>query len=197
MNKPPKNPINPKKNLLFCIKDISNNDPFLDSSGNIFINPLFDPLHGWEKNKKTLLLKDTDNSNNNIKKKGNSFTMRLDSIIDDIRNERKRNAQNIKTDNLFKLKKTLNDQSNPKKQISFNATLNARDALDDLLLQITKKYDLANNSSLNSKQIVSRKKTPPPPPPFPRFVGFFNIMNGFHIDIIFNVWRDRIILYKL
>jgi AAA+ superfamily predicted ATPase len=170
MNKPPKNPINPKKNLLFCIKDISNNDPFLDSSGNIFINPLFDPLHGWEKNKKTLLLKDTDNSNNNIKKKGNSFTMRLDSIIDDIRNERKRNAQNIKTDNLFKLKKTLNDQSNPKKQISFNATLNARDALDDLLLQITKKYDLANNSSLNSKQIVSRKKTPPPPPPFPRFV---------------------------
>ena len=38
MNKPPKNPINPKKNLLFCIKDISNNDPFLDSSGNIFIN---------------------------------------------------------------------------------------------------------------------------------------------------------------
>ena len=169
MNKPPKNPINPKKNLLFCIKDISNNDPFIDSSGNIFINPLFDPLHGWEKNKKTLLLKDTDNSNNNIKKNGNSFTMRLDSIIDDIRNERKRNAQNIKTDNLFKLKKTLNDQSNPKKQISFNATLNARDALYDLLLQITKKYDLANNSSLNSKQIVSRKKTPPPPP-FPRFV---------------------------
>jgi len=171
MNKPPKNPINPKKNLRFHIKDISNNDPFLDSSGNNFINPLFDPLHGWEKNKNILLLEDTDNSNNNnnIKQTGNSFTMRLESIIDDIRNERKRNAQNIKTDNLFKLKKTLNDQSNPKKQISYNTTLNARDALDDLILQITKKYDLANKSSLNSKQIVSRKKTPPPPPPFPRF----------------------------
>ena len=141
MNNSPKNPINPKKNLIFFIKDISNNDPFLDPSGDIFINPLFDPLHGWEKNKNTLLLEDTDNSNNNnIKKKGNSFTMRLDSIIDDIRNERKRNAQNIKTENLYKLKTTLNDQSNPKKQISFNATLNARDALDDLLLQITKKY---------------------------------------------------------
>ena len=46
----------------------------------------------------------------------------------------------------------------PQKQISFNTTLNARDALDDLLLQITKKYDLANNSSLNSKQIVPRRK---------------------------------------
>ena len=125
MNKPPQNPINPKKNLLFFIKDISNNDPFLDPSGSIFINPLFDPLHGWDKNKNTLLLEDKDN---NIKKKENSFTMRLDSIIDDIRNERKRNAQNIKTDNLFKLKTTLNDQSNPQKQVSFNTTLNARDA---------------------------------------------------------------------
>ena len=115
MNNPPKNPINPKKNLLFFIKDISNNDPFLDPSGNIFINPLFDPLHGWEKNKNTLLLEDTDNIIIILKKKGNSFTMRLDSIIDDIRNERKRNAQNIKTENLFKLKKTLNEQSNPTK----------------------------------------------------------------------------------
>ena len=89
MNNPPKNPTNLKKNLLFFIKDISNNDPFLDHSGNIFINPLFDPLQGWEKNKNTLLLED---NNNNIKKKGDSFTMRLDSIIDEIRKERKQNA---------------------------------------------------------------------------------------------------------
>ena len=165
MNNPPKNQTNLKKNLLFFIKDISNNDPFLDHSGNIFMNPLFDPLQGWEKNKNTLLLED---NNNNIKKKGDSFTMRLDSIIDDIRKERKQNAQNTPMENLFKLKTTLNEQSNPKKQLSFNTTLNTRDALDDLLLQITKKYDLANNSSLNSKQIVPRRKFPPPPPPFPK-----------------------------
>ena len=137
MNNPPKNPTNLKKNLFFFIKDISNNDPFLDHSGNIFINPLFDPLQCWEKNKNTLLLE--DNNNNNIKKKGDSFTMRLDSIIDNIRKERKRNAQNIKMENLFKLKTTLNDQSNPPKQVSFNTNLNARDALDDLLLQNNKK----------------------------------------------------------
>ena len=167
MNNSPKNPVNPKKNLLFSIKDISNNDPFLDPSGKIFLNPLFDPLHSWGKNKNIFLLEDTDNSNNNnIKKKGSSFIMRLNSIIDDIRNERKQNAQNIKTENLFKLRKTLNDQSNPKKQITFNTTLNTRDALDILLSQISKKYDLANGSSLNSKQIVSRKKPPPPPPRF-------------------------------
>ena len=96
MNNSPKNPVNPKKNLLFSIKDISNNDPFLDPSGKIFLNPLFDPLHSWGKNKNIFLLEDTDNSNNNnIKKKGSSFIMRLNSIIDDIRNERKQNAQNI------------------------------------------------------------------------------------------------------
>jgi len=167
MNNPPKNPENPKKKLLFSIKDISNNDPFLDPSGKIFLNPLFDPLHGWGKNKNIFLLEDTDNSNNNsIKKKGSSFIMRLDSIIDNIRNERNQNAQNIKTENLFKLRKTLIDQPNPKKQITFNTTLNTRDALDILLSQISKKYDLANGSSLNSKQIVSRKKPPPPPPRF-------------------------------
>ena len=95
--------------------------------------------------------------------------MRLDSIIDDIRNERKQNAQNINTENLFKLKTTLNDKKSPKKQISFSTSLSARDALDDLLLQITKKYDLVNTSSSNSKQIVPRKKPPPPPGLFPRF----------------------------
>ena len=164
MNNSPKTPTNPKKNLLFCIKDISNNDPFLDPSGNVFINPLFNPLHCWEKNKNPFLSEDSDNiNNNNIKNKGISFIMRLNSILCDIDNERKQNAQNIKTENLFKLKKTLNDQSKPKKQISFNDNLNARDALDDLLLQITNKYDLSNKSSHNSKAIISRKTILPPP----------------------------------
>ena len=34
-----------------------------------------------------------------------------------------------------------------------------------MLLQITNKYDLANNPSLGSKQIVPRRKFPPPPFP--------------------------------
>jgi len=160
MNNPPQNPQKPNKNILFSIKDLSNNDPFLDHSGNIFINPLFAPLHDWEKNKNTLLLEDKNNNNNNIKKKDISFTMRLDSIINDIRKERKLNAQNSKTENLFKIKTTLKEEQKSPKQVSFNSTLNARDALDDLLLQITEKYNLANDSSLNSKQIVPRKKPP-------------------------------------
>jgi len=165
MNKPPKNPTNPKKNLLFFIKDISNNNPFLDPSGTTFKNPLFDPLQTWNKKKNTLFLTDKDNNKkNNNKNTHNSFTMRLESIIKDIRDERKRNAQNIKTENLFKLKNTLTEDpaKDAHKQVIFNSTLNTKDALDDLLLQITKKYDLANN-----KQIVSRKKTPPPLPPLP------------------------------
>jgi hypothetical protein len=167
MNNSPKTPTNSKKNLLFCIKDISNNDPFLDPSGNVLINPLFDPLHCWEKNKNPFLSEHSDNIN--IKNKGVSFIMRLNSILCDIDNERKQNAQNIKTENLFKLKKTLNDQSKPKKQISFNDNLNARDALDDLLLQITNKYDLSNKSSHNSKAIISRKTILPPPQPYYSF----------------------------
>ena len=40
-----------------------------------------------------------------------------------------------------------------------------KDAIDDLLLQITKKYDLASTNVLNNKTLVPRIKPPPPPPP--------------------------------
>ena len=136
MNIPPKNPTNPNKNLFFYIKDLSNNDPLLDSSSNTFWNPLFDPLQSWNTNKNTFLLED------NIKKKDNSFTMRLNSIIKEIRGERR---EEKKTENLFKIKTTLNNTKS-QKQLRFNTTLDARSALDDLLLQITKKYDMDKSS---------------------------------------------------
>ena len=173
----PINPINPKKNLFFHIKDISNINPFLDPSGISFKNPLFDPLHAWNTNNNNLLIE--DKSDNCIKKKDNSFTMRLDSIINDIRNERMQNSKNIKMENLYKLKTTLTENQNQKK-IRFNTILNSRDAIDDLLSQISKKYNLMD-TPFNSRPIIPRplpmfnkrssiyippgKSWPPPPKP--------------------------------
>ena len=167
MNKPPKNIKNSKKKISFFIEDLSNNSPFLDPSGIIFKNPIFNPLHLCKPNKIILLLEDKDNSDNNIKKVDSNFNMRLDSILGDIRDERKKNSQNMKTQHLFNFKTTLinNQNSKQNKNIVFNAKLNSKDALDDLLLQITKKYDLANKS--NEQIIGPHKKPPPPPPPFP------------------------------
>ena len=173
MNNPPKNKTNQNKNLFFFIKDLSNNNPFLDPSSNTTKNPLFPPLQPWNINKNLLLLNDKDNSNNDFKIKKDDFTMRLDSIIDKIREERKENSKNVTTDNLFKLKTTLNNEQllKNRKKVIFNPTLSPKDAIDDLLLQITKKYDLASGTTTKSKTLVPRRKPPPPPPPGfgPRF----------------------------
>lgn len=175
MSQPPVNPKNPKKNLFFYIKDLSNNNPFLDSSGNAFKNPLFDPLHVWNTNNNNLLLE--DKSKNCIKKKDNSFTMRLDSIINNIRNERVRNSQNAKLENLFKLKDTLNET--PSKEIRFNPALNSRDSLDDLLRQISQKYNLDENPFKPAQHVLNKRAAVyvpikpwglPPPPPKPKRV---------------------------
>ena len=141
MNNPPKNKTNPNKNLFFFIKDLSNNNPFLDPSSNVTKNPLFSPLQSWNTNKNLLLLNDKDNSNNDFKTKKDDFTMRLDNIINKIREERKENAKNVTSENLFKLITTLNDQqlSTNEKKVIFNPKLSPKDAIDDLLLQITKK----------------------------------------------------------
>jgi hypothetical protein len=140
MNNSPVNPPNPIKNITFFIKDISNNDPFTDPSGKTIINPVFDPLQYWGKNKLNLMLE--DNNNNHIKNMDNSFIMRLNTIIDNIRKEGLKNAHlsNIKTS-------LNNDQKNkPLKQIVFNDALNTKDALADLLFQITNKYNFDDNT---------------------------------------------------
>ena len=94
MSKSPKNKNNQNKNLFFFIKDLSNNNPFLDPSNSIIKNPLFSPLQPWKRNKNLLLLNDKDNSDNDFKKREDSFTMRLDNIIDKIREERQENSKN-------------------------------------------------------------------------------------------------------
>jgi len=168
MNKPPKNNKNQNKNLFFFIKDLSNNNPFLDPSSNITKNPLFSPLQPWNKNKNLFLLNDKDNSNNDFKTKKDDFTMRLDSIINKIRDERNKNSENGTSENLFKLNTTLKNQQLLKenhKKVSFNSKLPPKDAIDDLLLQITKKYDLASNDNSKNNAIVPHRKFPPLPPP--------------------------------
>ena len=62
MSKSPKNKNNQNKNLFFFIRDLSNNNPFLDPSNSIIKNPLFSPLQPWKRNKNLLLLNDKDNS---------------------------------------------------------------------------------------------------------------------------------------
>ena len=129
MNNSPKNNNNHNKNILFFIKDLSNNNPFLDPSSNTTINPLFSPLQSWNKNKNLLLLNDKDNSNNDFKIKNNNFTMRLDNIIDKIREERKENTKNLFSENLLNLRTTLNNKQlikDNEKKVSFNSKLSPK-----------------------------------------------------------------------
>ena len=110
---------------------------FLDTSGNIYINPFLHPLQSCNGNMNISFLK--DNTSNNIKNTSTSFNMRLESIIN-----------NTKTNNLLKLANTLNNKEKSNKIITHDSTLNAKDSVDDLLLQITKKYNLANYHVDNS-----------------------------------------------
>jgi len=167
----PKNSINPKKNSTFPPKDLSLNNPFLDSSGVIFTNPLFIPLQSWNNKKTFLLLEDKDNKQNNIKNYSINFDMRLATILENIREERKQNSQNIKMQNLMNIKTTLNNNTMNKNTLepSFKNLSNTKDAIDDLLMQITKKYDLINSNDtpkLTNKPFASKIKPPLPPPQF-------------------------------
>lgn len=189
MKSPSKNKTNQNKNLFFFIKDLSNNNPFLDPSSNVTINPLFSPLQPWKKNNNLLLLDDKDNSNNDFKINNNNFTMRLDSIIDKIREERKENTKNILSENLLNLRTTLNNKQlikDNEKKVSFNSKLSPKDAIDDLLLQITKKYDLASGENTKNKAIVPRRKPPPPPGFGPRFSH--RRSSSIYIPPIKNAW---------
>ena len=146
MSKSPKNYINHKKKSIYFPKDLSLNNPFLDTSGVVFKNPLFLPLQSWNNKKIPLLLEDKDNKYNNIKNHSINFSMRLKTILGDIREERKQNSQNIKTQNLMNIKTTLNKNTTNKTTLepTFKNLSNTKDAIDDLLMQITKKYDLIN-----------------------------------------------------
>jgi len=158
MQNPPKNPVNHNKKNKKNIKDISFNRQIIDICGHTFINPFFNILQPPKK-KKILLIKDiTKDKNNNIKKKVLHFDMRLDNIIKNIKEERKNNANN---NHFINIKNTLNNQLNIKPLLIKKKT-NKKDSIDDLLLQISKKYNLVYNKQ-NTTIIKSKKKPPPPP----------------------------------
>jgi len=156
MENPPKNPLNHNKKKKKNIKDISFNVPVLDICGNTFVNPFFNILQPPKK-KNILLIEDiTKDKRNNIKKESTNFIMRLDNIIKNIKEERKNNANN---NHFINIKNTLNNKLNIK-PLTINKKINKKDSIDDLLLQISKKYDLAY------KQNTTPIKNPPPPPWF-------------------------------
>jgi hypothetical protein len=62
--------------------------------------------------------------------------MRLDDIIKNIKEERKNNANN----HFINIKNTLNNQLNINPLVIKKT--NKKDSIDDLLLQISKKYDV-------------------------------------------------------
>jgi hypothetical protein len=165
MQNPPKNPKNHSNKHKKNIKDISFNNPFLDICGNKFVNPFFNILHPSKK-KNILLIKDKKkDKNNDIKKKQLKFNMRLENIINDIKNERNNNANNR---HFLNIKNTLDSKLNIK-PLKIKENINKRDSIDDLLLQISKKYDLAYNNTNNSiikrtqDNLPSLKNVPPPP----------------------------------
>ena len=103
----------------------------------------------------------TKDKQNNIKKENTNFIMRLDDIIKNIKEERKNNANN---NHFINIKNTLNNKLNIK-PLTINKKINKKDSIDDLLLQISKKYDLAykqNTTSIkNPPQWFTNKRNPP------------------------------------
>ena len=164
MPKSPKKNINPNKNKSCAPKDLSFNNPFLDPSDKIFNNPLFIPLQAWNAKKNTLLLEDRNKViDNNINVSASNFNMKLNTILHNIREDRKQNSQNINSHNLIDISRTLSSSAINKNKIEprFNTTFNEKDAMDDLISQITKKYDLITPSykstSSDTKLAISKK----------------------------------------
>jgi hypothetical protein len=158
MQNPPENPLNHNKKNKKNIKDISFNRLIIDICGSNFINPFFNILQPPKK-KKILLIKDmTKDKNNNIKKENPNFDMRLDDIIKKIKDERKNNTNN---NHFVNIKNTLNDKLNIKPLV-INKKTNKKDSVDDLLIQISKKYDIVYNEQ--NTIIKPKKKLLPPPP---------------------------------
>ena len=162
MKDPSNNFTNLNKKIQSFLKDISFNNPFLYNSGNIFINPLFDPLLKCKEEKNIFLLKDKEekkeDKDKNIKNPLISFNMRLDGILDNILKEREKNKTN---QHLFHIKNTLSNKTllEDKPFIIKNSD-NKKESMDDLLSQITEKYNLTHPT------IVKPRRKPPPPPPF-------------------------------
>lgn len=181
--------------------DLSLNNPFLDGSGVFFTNPLFLPLQRWKKHNKTLLLEDNNQKDKTnplqkrIKQPKPTLNMRLSNILENIREERKYNS-NDKNHHFMQLKNTLDKTPLTSKTIDISNGPR-RDSLDDLILQITKKYDLIQYNHPKNKTLFfnappkplrnRRSSTyippmiiggpsnmkilkPPPPPPPPPFI---------------------------
>ena len=137
MKDPSNNSINLNKKIQSFIKDPSFDNPFLDNSGSIFINPFFDPLLKCKEEKNIFLLKDKDKD---IKNPLISFSMRLNGILDNILKERVRNKTN---QHLFVIKNTLSNKTLLEdKPLFIKNSDNKKELIDDLLSQITAKYDL-------------------------------------------------------
>ena len=169
------------------LKDISFNNPFLDSSGSFFVNPLFNPFLGCKEKNKILLLtneKEEKDKNKHNKKPLSNFNMRLDNILDNIVKEREKNTLNS---NLFHIKNDLNKKMLLEDKPLTVKKTDKKQSMDDLISQITKKYDLAHKEN-NSILPKPKKRAPPPPPPLrlrnrSKPPGFYNkrssIFNAF------------------
>ena len=166
MPKSPKKNTNPNKKKTSFPKDLSFNNPFLDLSGQVFNNPLFTPLHTWNNKKNILLLEDKNKVfDNNINTSVLKFNMKLNTILDNIREERKQNSKNINSHNLINIRDTLIKSSVNKtnSQPKFNNKLKPNEAIDDLILQITKKYDLITpqkNNHISKTNLFVSKENP-------------------------------------
>lgn len=166
MSTGPRNPNNPHKNKKITIKDASNNVNTLLPKEIIFLNPLFIPLQHWKDQKSSLPIKDDPEKSetNNINTKRDPFTMKIDNVLNKIRQDREINAKQLKEgrfQNFIKLRdgmdKTGSDNPDDilllKDKPSEETT---KKDIKQLIKEITAKYDLIQPRGIFEK--------PAPPP---------------------------------
>lgn len=168
----------------------NNNNKNKDISGNKNINHFFFNLHPSNRKKTSLfdkLLNDSsDNLQIDIKNNSLLFSMRFDSILDELRKNRTENENKLK-DNSFdiirdSLDKTEDDKNEKEYKINNNLELVPfnkklyRSEVNKILKDIDDRYDLFFNNDLSKKiekPPISKKNTanhnnkniPQPPPP--------------------------------
>ena len=178
-------PKNPNKNT-----DPSNNNNINliitnDPSKNIIKNPFILPLQDSKENK-TNTIKDvpTDNKKTDINSNNVLFTMKMNSVLNELRKNREGNkSNNDKNNKIFanSLDLTFKDLEDPSRNLSlipFTKPKNKED-MNDIINKIHKRYNFLYNkdaSANNVKSVIKPKRIfkntgmqfpPLPPPPLP------------------------------
>ena len=142
--------------------DLSNNNILDLSNTNIDFNHYFPPLQNCNSiNLKTVNFAESTNITHDrkyINKRVNNFNKKMDTILEQLRQERKNNTpKKIKNNRYQRFIKTLDDISNNNTTLNTKIpTTSSKEELDKLLKSINNKYKLLNCRNINSKLLTDK-----------------------------------------